>query len=129
MSVSLVKTLHIHVDCNTPGYLPEDEPMCFMSATASLAMLKCDIKDYQDLMYDMCEYEEEDWDNCECPWCEVARDCESAICSIADGDAAHYLATGGVTFKFWPPEGPNIVFWAEMIRSPWCKCEFNDDNL
>lgn len=127
MTVSLTKTLHIHVGSNIPGFGPENDPWCVEDISTALGALKEELRDFQDFAWSGCA--DLAPEGCECAWCDVAADCEAAIGSIADGDAEHYMETGGASFLIRTPEGSDVAFWASVLRTPRCKCEMNEDDL
>lgn len=120
---------HIHVGHNMPGYLPESDVMCFSEVDGALDALRHEIKDRQDSYYEACpdhlEYPGNGYP--ECDWCSVAGDAEAALSAIADGDAAFRIQHGQrprlFGIRLSPPEGPDLVFWAEAVTGDREACE------
>lgn len=124
--VAPVATLHIHVGHNMPGYLPESDVMCFSEVDGALDALRHELKDRQDSYYEACWALEPHGDD-DCAWHSVAMDAEAALSAIADGDAAFRIQHGQRPHLFGirlsPPEGADLVFWAEEVAGDREACE------
>lgn len=126
--------MHIHVGSNIPGYLPENEPGCFDDLGSAIEYLRHELKDQQDYYYECCKGHCPDCAECEacggsahgesCAWCDVARDVEAALASIADGDTRYHLTLHtwyGVQFN--APEGPDVLHFVTRLAEDRDACE------
>jgi len=128
MSVNLEEGTHYHVGANAPGYSPGSDPICLNSLDVAIDLLGHAVKDQQDFYYERCE--EGAPEECECPWCDAAGNCEGVLGSIADGDAQYCLSRyRRVYFRFHPDHGPDITHWVTRVPESRDDCELNEDDL
>lgn len=127
--------MHVHVGWNTPGYLPEAEPLCFDDVHAGVEAFRHELRDCQAELWERCEAARQGG-GCECAWCDAAADVEAALGAIADGDVVYVLASGPTRTaeRTWstvvrPPEGAGTCFWISVLTTPVDECALTEASV
>lgn len=118
--------MHLHVGQNIPGYLPEGDIGCFDDPDDAADHLEDQLEQIEGSYFECCPngtvLPGTNDQNCDCAWCEVAWDVYAD--RLPDGplrtNVEHY---GAWSVIYSPPEGPDLVLWAQTVSGDQDDCE------
>lgn len=126
---------HYHVGHNTPGYLPESDPVAADTLSEALSILDSDLTSLSDSYFESCEGEivpnTEPGESEHCEWCDVSFQAQADHVAIHDGDTQFKMEQFGpnadLHLNYSPPEGPDLVFWVVPVDHSSEPCELETD--
>jgi hypothetical protein len=118
---------HLHVGCNTPGYLPEGDIGCFDDVEDAAGYLEDELKRVEEAYFERCPngtIAPGTDQNCDCEWCELAWDVYAD--RLHDGPLRPRLRKHGQWSALYrTPEGPDLAVWAEPAQGAQEDCEIH----
>ena len=116
--------MHLHIGCNTPGFLPENDTYCVSSADDAATCAMAEVMKLGEFVLDGC-----DEGNCRrCGWCRKGREI-LARWQEMQRDAKFPQEVGtGWSETFAVPCSPGQAVWVHVVASPRATCEDNADS-
>jgi hypothetical protein len=122
-------SVHIHVGCNIPGYLPEGDIGCFDDIDAAAGYLAVRLKEIEDNYFEQCPngtVQPGTDQNCQDEWCDLAWDVYAD--RLDDGPTWDRLRTEGAwSARYTTPEGPDLAVWATPDHGVREDCDIYQD--
>lgn len=117
--------MHLHIGCNTPGFLPENDTYCVDTAEDATACALAEVAKLADFVLDGC-----DEGNCRrCGWCRKGSEIRTRWQELCKdkGSFADEIDRGGWSETFAVPCSPGQAVWVHVVDTSRDGCEDNAD--
>lgn len=115
---------HLHIGCNTPGFLPENDTYCVGSAEDATACALAEVMKLGEFVLDGC-----DEGNCRrCGWCRKGREIMARWQELQRDQAFPAEVGKGWSETFAVPCSPGQAVWVHVVDTDRDGCEDNADS-